>query len=347
MGVRNGLRSVDAGAAVVGGVAPRDVVARLEGGAVGELHLVESHRHELGADHHRPLQRVPAAALIGALWVIVPRADSSRPSSWATITPPADPVIVSARHCWSVRSCSSPARPAARSCRPRASRGRPCGPTRPRSIRRSAACRSAAGSSDRCTSNRLQLRAEDRPLVGRILADAEQQSVADRMQVGRVAGDLQLAVEYRVRRVRRGRSRTADRSDGTSRRRPVSPRNRTARICSVVPSPSTMPIVVQRPRRSGAGRRRRTRSGRRSSSRRWWSRPADRRCTRSSRTGSAAGRAPRPTPRRRPPSFAERELVDQRRRGPVVDDRVVSSRRSPPRRPASAGLPVPLHRSLR
>ena len=32
------------------------------------------------------------------LWAIVPRADSSRPSSWATITPPAEFSMSSARH---------------------------------------------------------------------------------------------------------------------------------------------------------------------------------------------------------------------------------------------------------
>ena len=51
------------------------------------------------------------------------------------------------------------------------------------------------------TSNKLELRAERAALLGGVLADTEQQLVADRMQVGGVAGDLQLAVEHRVRRV--------------------------------------------------------------------------------------------------------------------------------------------------
>ena len=38
-----------------------------------------------------------------------------------------------------------------------------------------------------------ELRAGRPPLLGRILADAEQQLLADRVQLGRVARDLQLA----------------------------------------------------------------------------------------------------------------------------------------------------------
>ena len=45
------------------------------------------------------------------------------------------------------------------------------------------------------------LRAERRPPLVGVLADAEQQVVADRVQVRGVAGDLQLAEHARVRRV--------------------------------------------------------------------------------------------------------------------------------------------------
>jgi hypothetical protein len=46
-----------------------------------------------------------------------------------------------------------------------------------------------------------QLEALEQARVGRLLPDAEQQAVADRVQVGGVAGDLQLADHARVGRV--------------------------------------------------------------------------------------------------------------------------------------------------
>ena len=58
------------------------------------------------------------------------------------------------------------------------------------------------------------LGAEQRAVGGRVLADAEQRSGADRVQVGRVAGDLELAERARVAPGRRGRWRTADRPGG-------------------------------------------------------------------------------------------------------------------------------------
>ena len=44
-----------------------------------------------------------------------------------------------------------------------------------------------------------QLRALNPTVVGRLLADAEQQPIADRVQVRRVAGDLQLASQRPAR----------------------------------------------------------------------------------------------------------------------------------------------------
>ena len=50
------------------------------------------------------------------------------------------------------------------------------------------------GSAGLLTSNRLSWVPVVRSILGGVLADTEQQAVADRVQVRRVAGDLQLAL---------------------------------------------------------------------------------------------------------------------------------------------------------
>ena len=87
--------------------------------------------------------------------------------------------------------------------------------------------RSETSKSDSCVPRR-------RPCVGRVLADAEQQVVGDRVQVGGVAEDLQLAEHLRGALARRGRACRAGRPGGTSRRSPCrrrSARRRSARPC--------------------------------------------------------------------------------------------------------------------
>ena len=72
-----------------------------------------------------------------------------------------------------------------------------------------------------------RLRPQHAPVVGRVLADPEQEVVAHGVQVGRVAEDLQLAPHGRTRR-----RRQVDHVEGSTWRNvttyPTSPTNRTA-----------------------------------------------------------------------------------------------------------------------
>ena len=80
---------------------------------------------------------------------------------------------------------------------PAGTRGGPTRPPTTTSARPAAAAAAAPGRARSETSKSESWRPWTRPSVGRLLPDAEQQVVAERVQVGRVAGDLQLAEHAR------------------------------------------------------------------------------------------------------------------------------------------------------